>query len=109
MSLEDEVAKITALAHPQRYRIIAALMEEPRHVSELARHLEMSRPLLYMHLQRLEAAGYLTGRLELSEDGKALKYFDVAPFTVTLSPASILAAVDSSSVLELAPTEERSS
>jgi DNA-binding transcriptional ArsR family regulator len=108
LSLEDEVARVTAIAHPQRYRIIAALMEEPRHVSGLARHLGISRPLLYVHLQRLEAVGYLTGRLELSDDGKALKYFEVVPFTITLSPAAIVAVVGSQPDLEIHPTKESS-
>lgn len=108
MSLEDEVAKITAIAHPQRYRIVAALMGKPRHVSELARHLGISRPLLYMHLQRLEAAGYLVGHLEISDAGKALKYFDVVPFTVTLNPAAIVAAVESHPDSDIRPTEESS-
>lgn len=108
MSLEDEVARVTAIAHPQRYRIIAALMGEPRHVSELARHLGMSRPLLYMHLQRLEAAGYLLGRLELSDTGKALKYFEVIPFAITLSPASIVESVRAHPLLDIRPTEESS-
>jgi hypothetical protein len=52
----------------------------------------MSRPLLHMHLQRLEAAGLVTGTLEVSKDGKAMKYYDVEPFALVLSPASIAAA-----------------
>lgn len=42
------------------------------HVSELARRLGISRPLLYMNLDRLGKAGLVTGRLELSADGKAM-------------------------------------
>jgi len=38
-----------------------------------ARRLGTSRPLLYMHLDRLEKAGLVTGQLELSDDGKAMK------------------------------------
>ena len=37
-----------------------------------ARRLGTSR-LLYMHLDRLEKAGLVTGQLELSDDGKAMK------------------------------------
>jgi len=59
--------------------IVAAVAAEPTHVSELARRLGMSRALLYMHLQRLEEAGFLTGHFELSDDGKALKVFEVVP------------------------------
>lgn len=46
-----------------------------------------------MQLQRLEAAGLVTGSLELSDDGKATKYFDVVPFVIHLDPASVAAAV----------------
>lgn len=106
MSLETEIAKVTAIAHPTRYRIIAALSAEPLHVSELARRLGMSRPLLYMHLQRLEEAGYLSGRLELSADGKAMKYFEVVPFKLTLDPAAIMAAVGSLEAPGIEPNQE---
>lgn len=74
-------------------RILATLADQTLHVSELARRVGMSRALLYMHLQRLEESGYVTGRLELSEDGKALKYFEVVPFDVTIDLAAIVAAV----------------
>jgi DNA-binding transcriptional ArsR family regulator len=47
----------TAIAHPLRLQIIAELAGGRVHVSELARRLGMSRPLLYMHLDRLEKAG----------------------------------------------------
>ena len=53
----------------------------------------MSRALLYMHLQRLEDAGYLTGHLELSDDGKALKFFELVPFTLTIDTDAIIDAV----------------
>lgn len=62
-------------------------------MSQLARELEMSRPLLHMHLQRLEAAGLVRGTLELSDDGKAMKYFEVAPFDYDLTPETVAAAV----------------
>jgi DNA-binding transcriptional ArsR family regulator len=62
------------------------------HVSELARRLGMSRPLLYMHLDRLEKAGLITGHLELSDDGKAMKYFELAPFELRLTAETITAA-----------------
>jgi predicted transcriptional regulator len=73
-------------------RIIAALAGGRNYVSQLARELGMSRPLLHLHLQKLEAAGLVVGTLELSEDGKAMKYFEVAPFAFHLTPASISAA-----------------
>ncbi|HXW87538.1 MAG TPA: winged helix-turn-helix domain-containing protein [Streptosporangiaceae bacterium] len=65
---------------------------------ELARRLGISRPLLYMHLDRLEKAGLVTGHLELSEDGKAMKYYDLAPFELRLDAQSITAAVRAEAV-----------
>jgi predicted transcriptional regulator len=45
-----------------------------------------------MHLQRLEAAGLVTGTLELSEEGKAMKYYEVTDFALELTPAAIAEA-----------------
>lgn len=36
----------------------------------------------------------MTGHPELSDDGKALKFFEVVPFAVTTTVASIVAAVE---------------
>jgi DNA-binding transcriptional ArsR family regulator len=84
---------LTAVAHPLRLRIVAELAGGRVHVSELARRLGMSRPLLYMHLDRLEKAGMVTGQLELSEDGKAMKYFQLAPFELRVTAETIVAAL----------------
>src|SRR3954451_8570478 len=89
---DDLVEMLAALANPLRLRIVATLAGGRNYVSRLAREIGMSRPLLHMHLQRLEAAGLVVGSLELSEDGKAMKYFEVAPFTLHLTPESISAA-----------------
>ncbi len=90
----DELLRaLAALANPHRLRILAALAGSREYVSQLARQLGISRPLLHMHLQRLERAGLVTGSLELSEDGKAMKYFEAVPFAIHLDPASIAAAV----------------
>jgi len=74
-------------------RILALLNGERLHVSALARRLEMSRALLYMHLTKLEEAGYLTGHLEVSQEGKALKFYELVPFTFRLDIATIVAAI----------------
>lgn len=86
---------LTAVANPLRLRVIAALAGGRVHVSELARRLGISRPLLYMHLDRLEKAGIVTGHLELSEDGKAMKYFELAPFELRLTAQIITDALTS--------------
>lgn len=84
---------LSALANPHRLRIVAALSAGGRnYISRLAREIGISRPLLHLHLQKLEDAGLVTGRLELSRDGKALNYFEVADFGIALTPAAIAAA-----------------
>jgi DNA-binding transcriptional ArsR family regulator len=93
MNGDELLAALSALANPHRLRIIAALAGGRNYVSQIARDLEMSRPLLYLHLQKLEAAGLVEGSLELSMDGKAMKYFVAAPFHLLLTPAAIAAAV----------------
>ena len=87
------LATLTAIAHPLRLRIISELAGGRVPVSELARRLDMSRPLLYMHLDRLEKAGLVTGQLELSDDGKAMKYFELVPFEVRVTADVVIRAL----------------
>ncbi|WP_205598397.1 helix-turn-helix domain-containing protein [Caulobacter sp. 17J65-9] len=90
---------LSALANPHRLRILAALSAGGRdYVSRLAREIGISRPLLHLHLQKLEEAGLVTSRLELSADGKALNYFEVADFALELTPAAIAEAAASLTV-----------
>lgn len=93
MTSEELLAFLAAVGHAQRLRVITELAEGRMYVSELARRLEMSRPLLYMHLERLEKAGLVVGHLELSQDGKALKYFELAPFDMHVNIGTIVRAV----------------
>src|SRR3990167_10641342 len=84
------LAMLAALASPHRLRIIAALRASGRsYVSRLAREIGISRPLLHLHLQKLEDAGLVTSQLELSADGKALNYFEVTDFALHLTPSAI--------------------
>ena len=90
---------LAALANPHRLRIIAALAGGGRnYVSQLAREIGISRPLLHLHLQKLESAGLVVSQMELSHDGKALNYFDVNRFNLALTPAVIAEAAKSLSI-----------
>ena len=86
------VETLAALANPIRLRIIAKLAGGRDYVSHLAREIGVSRPLLHMHLQRLEAAGLVVGHLELSEDGKAMKFYQVTDFNLHLTAAALAEA-----------------
>jgi predicted transcriptional regulator len=89
------LAMLGALANPHRLRIIAALTSGGRnYVSRLAREIGISRPLLHLHLQKLEDARLVSSRLELSRDGKALNYFEVVNFDIELTPVAIAEAAN---------------
>src|ERR671936_1114447 len=92
ISGDELVEMLAALANPIRLRIVAKLTGGRDYVSHLAREIGVSRPLLHMHLQRLEAAGLVVGKLELSEDGKAMKFYEVADFDLQLTPSALAGA-----------------
>ncbi len=88
------LAVLAALANPHRLRVIAALATGGRnYVSQLAREVGISRPLLHLHLLKLEQAGLVCSQLELSKDGKALNYFEVTDFGFAVTPQAIADAV----------------
>ncbi|KAF4406810.1 MULTISPECIES: winged helix-turn-helix domain-containing protein [Streptomyces] len=93
MTSEELLALLAAVGHAQRLRIVGELAQGRLHVSELARRLGLSRPLLYMHLERLEKAGLVAGALELSADGKAMKFFELLPFDIHVTVDTVLTAL----------------
>lgn len=105
----DRLLRILAtLANPHRLRVIAALTRERTYVSQLARELGISRALLQVHLRKLEAAGLVSATIEVSPDGKAMKFYEVAPFAVLLTPGAIAGAaptlgIDSGADVEVRP------
>jgi len=89
----DSMLKVLAtLANPHRIRVVAALATERNYVSQLARDLGISRALLQVHLRKLEAAGLVSASVEVSADGKAMKFYEVAPFGLPPTPETIKAA-----------------
>ena len=80
---------LSALGSEPRLRIIASLETDSTHVSELARRLGMSRPLLYQHLNRLEAAGLNESGLEQLGESRVRKHYWVAPFQLEVTPDHI--------------------
>ena|SRR5450432_4276706 len=89
----DRLLRVLAtLANPHRLRVVAALAGERNYVSQLARDLGISRALLQVHLRKLEAAGLVSAAIEVSEDGKAMKFYEVTPFSLHLTPRAIMIA-----------------
>jgi predicted transcriptional regulator len=108
MTGDDLMRVLATLANPHRLRVVAALAQQRNYVSELARELGISRALLQVHLRKLEAAGLVSATIEVSEDGKAMKFYEVMPFSVQLTPKTITAAartlgLDSELEAELLP------
>lgn len=91
---EELLILLAALASPIRLRVLTHLRSGRGYVSQLARDLAVSRPLLHMHLEKLEAAGLVSGHLELSASGKAMKFYELAPFRLLLTADSIADALD---------------
>jgi predicted transcriptional regulator len=89
LSSSDLLEALSALANPHRLQIITALVNETNYVSQLAREIGISRPLLIMHLKKLEDAGLVKSKLELSGDGKAMRYYEVQNFDIPLTPEFI--------------------
>ena len=90
---DDLLALFEALSNPHRLNIISILGIGRQYVSQLARDAEMSRPLLYMHLKRLEQAGLVKSEMEISEDGKAMKYYELVPFDIHINQEIITKSV----------------
>src|ERR1700689_1639177 len=89
----DALLRVLAtLANPHRLRVVAELARERNYVSRLARDLGISRALLQVDLRKLEAAGLVAAAIEVSEDGKAMKFYEVTPFAVRLTPETIRVA-----------------
>jgi predicted transcriptional regulator len=89
----DELLQVLGtLANPHRMRVVAALAQQRNYVSRLARELGISRALLQVHLRKLEAAGLVSASIEVSADGKAMKFYEVTPFALHLTPESIMTA-----------------
>jgi predicted transcriptional regulator len=90
---DELVLMLATLANPHRLRVVAVLAGGRNYVSQLARDLGISRALLQVHLKKLEMAGLVSAQLEISPDGKAMKYYEVTPFAVHLTPESIAAVM----------------
>ena len=86
LEYEDYTKVFDALSHPMRIKIAGILAQEQKYVSELAKLMQMSRPLLYMHLKKLEEASLVTSSYEISNSGKTMKYYKLKSFSIQLTP-----------------------
>ncbi|MCD4767723.1 MAG: winged helix-turn-helix domain-containing protein [Methanosarcinales archaeon] len=74
-----------AISHPLRLKLLYMLSEREWYVYELAKELNISRQVLYLHLKRLEKADFLESDLRLEDnDMRAKKFFKLKEFEVEL-------------------------
>ena len=88
-TLDELIDLCGTLSNKHRLCIIAALSEKRKYTSELVRELEISRPLLYLHLRNLEEVGILKGKTELGKRGRARKYYELCDFELCLTGEKI--------------------
>jgi predicted transcriptional regulator len=86
----DEIINLCGtLNNKHRLRIIAALSEKRKYTSELVRELEISRPLLCLHLRNLEEMEILKGKTELGKGNRARRYYELCDFELCLNGKKI--------------------
>ena len=88
-NIEEVIDLCKVLSNKHRLRIIAALSEKRKYTSELTRELELSRPLLYLHLRNLEEMGILKGKTELGKGNRARRYYELCDFELCLNGKKI--------------------
>jgi len=79
VNLKEIVNLGDAISNPLRLKILKYLSEKEWYVYELAKELNISRQLLYLHLKKLEKANLVESDLRL-EDNKAKKYYWATQF-----------------------------
>ncbi|MCW4010925.1 MAG: helix-turn-helix domain-containing protein [Candidatus Bathyarchaeota archaeon] len=87
--ISELAAKLDALGHPIRLRIIATLAKrnQEMYLNEIANAIGISRALAKIHLKKLEKAGLAKTRIALSEgEAKALRYYELCPFDIHVTP-----------------------
>lgn len=73
------------IQHPLRLKIIHLLSQREWYVYELAKTLNVSRQILYLHLKRLEKAGFVEWDLRLeADDMRAKNFYRLKEFKVEL-------------------------
>lgn len=92
---DDLLIKLEALSNPQRLKIVSVLSQGKQYVSQLARELGISRPLLYLHLQKLEEAELVSSDMEISDSGKAMKYYILNSFEFNINEKVVSSLIPS--------------
>ncbi|MCZ7357662.1 MAG: winged helix-turn-helix domain-containing protein [Candidatus Methanoperedens sp.] len=81
---------LNALGNEVSLSIMAVLAEDECYVSELAKEVGVSRPLLYLHLKKLENAGLVESEIRhFEEPPYTKKFYKAKNFELILSLSMI--------------------
>lgn len=82
----QQIVKIgEAISHPLRLKLLHMLSEREWYVYALAKELNVSRQVLYLHLKRLENAGFVESDIRLeADDMRAKKFFRLKDFDIDI-------------------------
>ncbi|UCH57880.1 MAG: winged helix-turn-helix transcriptional regulator [Candidatus Bathyarchaeota archaeon] len=92
---KDEAQKLVttlkALANPIRLRIIASLVDEPKHAYALAKEMGLSYPLTHLHLKGLRKMGLVKEiEHETKTEGRpSARTYAPSKFELLLTPERI--------------------
>lgn len=77
---------LNTLGNEHSLKIIGILADGERYVSELAKEVGVSRPLLYLHLKKLENVGLVESEIRhFDEPPYTKKFYKAKDFELTLS------------------------
>ncbi len=91
-SLEDLANVLNLLGNMTRLRVIAALQNGKMFIQELSQSLEISYPLLHLHLKNLESNGIVRSEYSVGTDKArryVKRYFELEDFKIEISPKAI--------------------
>ncbi len=91
-TLNELADALTLLGNLTRLRIIAALSERPMFVQELSTRLNVSYPLLHLHLKNMEKHGLVRSEYRVGTDKTkryVKRYFELVDFRIEVTPMKI--------------------
>lgn len=88
--IDDTAAKLSALGHPTRLRILMELTKGENYLSEIAKNVGISRALAKVHLKKLRESGLVESKiLTLEEEARALRFYKILDFSLSVSTESL--------------------
>ena len=92
--IEDTAAKLSALGHPTRLKILMELTKGENYLSEIAKNVGISRALAKVHLKKIREAGLVESRiLTLEDEARALRFYKLLDFSINISNESLAGEV----------------